>query len=175
MRSKLVTYIITMAKTAWYGWRVGKISKRYIIAATPSDTTFRIWGVIYYRLFLFTLLPPFYDAQFNKSMALNVEWLKLWTNEDLKGASKTIKHLSIVNDAMVSRCDGKGYGYHQETLDIYATWVGLAKLLNAWIVRVHISGEYDRSREDVNRVLCSQNMSRSGVRYTIEWYKRGMR
>lgn len=70
-------------------------------------------------------------------------------------------------------CLGGG-GYHIQTLDIYATWVGLARVLNEWVVRVHVKGEPDRSREAVERVLCSLDLSRPGVRYTVDRYRRGV-
>ena len=65
-------------------------------------------------------------------------------------------------------------GYHVDTLDIYATWVALAKVLNEWVVRVYVKGETDRSRQAVKKVLGALDLKRPGVRYTVERYRSGV-
>lgn len=175
MPLKLFSFVWTVLTNISYGSRIGTISDKYKIKATPSDATFGIWGVIYARLWVYTIIHPIMTKHFKRSMALNQRWLSRWVDEDLNGASKTINELRDVNKAMVDKYVKKGYsGFQLKTLDIYATWVYLASVLNMWVVKVHKHGKKDKSLEDVTSKLAKLDTSRPGVRYTVERYKKGL-
>ena len=175
MPFKIFSYTRTVFQNIIYGLNVGTISDKYKVKATPSDNTFGIWGVIYARLLLFVIANPFGDATFDRSMNLNVQWMKLWNKEDLQKAHNTIDELSDVNNSLVCNyLQRRQRGWHLDTLDIYATWVMLASVLNAWVVRVYVKGQDDRSRDAVKSLIKSMDTTRPGVRYTINRFKKGV-
>ena len=157
---------------------ISRLSEKYKLSATPSADTFLIWGTIYRRLSRYTLVTPLVDKDFNESMSLSVEWLTKWNDEDLIGARDTIAKLKDVNIKMVTRymnCKNPANdSYHLKTLDMYATWVCLASLLNNWVVKVYVDNQKDESLDDMKKILNTITATRPGVIFAIDNYIDGV-
>ena len=171
---KLFHLLFTLLYNGLYSFKIGKVSDNYRVNATPSKSTFRIWGVIYVRLFLFSLLEPFTDCNFEQSMKLNRMWLKAFTDHKLV-ESKNILNETVNTNARLTKQYAHKNRFIVDTLDIYSTWVFLASLLNEWIVKVHVQGEDDNSLAYVQEAIKSLEVSRPGVRYTVDIYLNGIR
>ena len=171
---KLFALLFTLLYNALYIFKIGKVSDNYMVNATPSKSTFRIWGVIYFRLFIFSLLEPFIDCNFEQSMKLNRIWLEKFTNHKLV-ESKNILNETVNTNARLTKRYANKSRFIVDTLDIYSTWVFLASLLNEWIVKVHVNDEQDKSLEAIQEAIKSLEVSRPGVRYTVDIYLNGIR
>lgn len=170
---KLFALIFTLFYNALYSFKIGKVSGNYKVNASPSKSTFRIWGVIYFRLFLFSLLEPFMDCNFEQSMKLNRIWLEKFTNHRLVESRNILNETVVTNFRLAKQYEHKN-SFIVDTLDIYSTWVYLASQLNEWIVKVHVQGEDDNSLEYIEEAINSLDSSRPGVRYTVDIYLNGI-
>ena len=158
-------------------WRIGAVSDRYPLEATPSDDTFGIWGLIYTGLAREVWVPPWRDAEFAESMRLNTQWLGEWTAEDLVAANRTIHRLRAVNIRLADRARDADW-LTRYTYDVYSTWVKAASLLGEWVVRVYVDNQPDESMAAVKALLrdlgCGERPSR-GVMDTVKRALKGLR
>ena len=164
----------TLLSNALAGTLVGTVSDAYRICATPTDVTFGIWTTIYLGLLEASIVPPYSDAAFERSMQLNRHWLSEWGRGDLRAANHTIHQLSVVNEALVNHCLATSCT-SLRTYDTYHAWVQIASFLNDRIVRTHLDHQVDSSLRDAQRLLDALDGGRPGVRYAVQRARDGLR
>ena len=172
---KLIEYFRTIYANAFHAFKIGPISDKYKLKATPSNNTFSIWGIIYALLFLLAFIPNDKNISlYNKSMRLNREWIYAFTEE------KLIKSAGILQDlkeTMMKLADQAPSGFQQGSYDIYATWTIFAAFLNKKIVEVYIDNENDNSLHAIRDLL--EELEKKELRYfqrwTINWAKSGIK
>lgn len=172
---KIIQYFRTIYANIFFGTKIGPISNKYKLKATPSNNTFSIWGIIYGFLFLIAFIPHDKNTSlYNKSMKLNREWIYAFTNEKL---IKSAGILEDLQDLMLELAEKAPTGFQQNSYDIYATWTIFAAFLNKKIVDVYIDQEEDNSLEAVRNLVnkLESKELRQFQKWTINWAKSGIK
>ena len=148
----LLEYGKTLLDNARAGSNIGKVSDKYPVKATPVDSAFSIWGLIYFQLFFLSIhLSDKSESGIllKQSFDLNREWLRYFMKEDLNAAYRTIRELQRTNQALVDSLPSN----LTNLADVYNTWVKCATVLSKSIEERHVKNMIDNSNEHVLNFL----------------------
>ena len=126
-------YYKLLINNAKHGNKISYYSKEKL-CLTPSKYVFKIWGLIYKRIFYFTLSKTTNEQKqlFKANVALNIKWLEEFTSKPLLYSYITIIKMinnvkKIIKTYKNTNCICKNY--HRYTFRIYYSWLSVAKIL----------------------------------------------
>ena len=174
MGTKFSCITSNISVNARLGRRVGEVSLEYPVAIQPTNESFGIWGVIYYRIFWYSLVITNreLDADYCTIATANSRWLEHFVNLEFEEAFGTIIELREALDVLRNKV---GFRFDRFTLDVYYTWVSAATILQSGIYNKYVEETGDTSYDELLALLDGLESDLSDARKrTLEWIVSGV-